>query len=123
MKEVWGASYIVVWCMTTTTDGFRQDNLSVATQDSTGVQFLKQVIDASMRLHQCEYQHRKAIFKERHPKLHTKTIRSWLPDLWENKNKGKKGEEDQEEQQELEEVDDEADSDEADWSTDDDESY
>ena len=51
-QEVWGASYIVVWCMATTTDGFHQDNLSVATQDSIGVQFLKQVIDASMKLHQ-----------------------------------------------------------------------
>ena len=50
-KEMWGASYLVVWCMATTTEGFRQDNLSVATQDSIGVQFLKQVLDASMRLH------------------------------------------------------------------------
>ena len=87
-----------------------------------GVQFLKQVIDASMRLHQYCYQHCEAVFKERHPDLHTKTIKSWLHDLWENKSKGKKEEGDKEEEQDPEEVDDEAESDEADWSTDDDES-
>ena len=83
--------------MATTTDGVRQDSLSAATQDSVGVQFLTQVVDGSMRLHQYRYQHREAVFKERHPDLHTKTIRSWLPDLLESKNKGKKEEGDEEE--------------------------
>ena len=52
VEETRGASYIVVWCMATTTNAFRAEGLSVATQDSVGVQFLQQVVDASMRLHQ-----------------------------------------------------------------------
>ena len=119
VKEMWGASYIVVWCMATTTDGFRQDNLSVATQDSMGVQFLKQVVDASMRLHKYRYEHREVCFKEQYPNFHS--IKLWLHDLRESKNRGQKGEE-EEEEQEPEVTDDEADSDEADWSKDDDES-
>ena len=121
VKEAWGASHIVVWCMATTTNGFRQDSLSAATQDSMGVQFLRQVIDGSMRLHQYRYQHREAVFKERHPDLHTKTIRSWLHELLESKNKGKKEEVDEEEEPDPEEEEEEADSDEEDWSTDEDE--
>ena len=50
--ETRGASYIVVWCMATTTNAFKTEGLSVATQDSVGVQFLQQVVDAFMRLHQ-----------------------------------------------------------------------
>ena len=41
VEETRGASYIVVWCMATTTDAFRTEGLSVATQDSVGVQFLQ----------------------------------------------------------------------------------
>ena len=40
-KEAWGADFLVVWAMATTTDGFRKDGLSVATPESMGVQFLK----------------------------------------------------------------------------------
>ena len=58
VKEMWGASYSIVWCMATTTDGCRQDGLSVATQDSIGVEFLKRVVDASLQLHKYWYTHR-----------------------------------------------------------------
>ena len=63
VKETRGASYIVVWCMATTTNAFQTEGLSVATQDSVGVQFLQQVVDASMRLHQYRYEHREVAFK------------------------------------------------------------
>ena len=98
--------------MAITTDGFRQENLSVATQDSIGVQFLQQVIDTSIKLHQYRYEHREVIFKDRNPDLRTKTIKSWLHGLWESKNKGTKEEEEEDDDdQDQVEVDDDADSD------------
>ena len=60
--------------MATTTDGFGQENLSVATQDSIGVQFLQQVVNASVKLHKYRYEHREVIFKDRNPHLKNKTI-------------------------------------------------
>lgn len=115
MKETWGAGYLVVWCMATSTDGFRQDKLSVARQDSIGVQFLKRVLDASMRLHKYRYTHREDYFRGRYP--HLPTIKQWLHDLRECKNRGQKGEEEDREHK-PEGADDEADSEEADSSTD-----
>ena len=46
----------------------------MATQDSVGVQFLQQVVDASMRLHQYRYEHREVIFKDQNPHLKHQTI-------------------------------------------------
>ena len=88
-KEMGGASYLVVWYMATTTEGFRQDNLSVATQDSMGVQFLKQLLDASMKLHRYRYEHCENYFRVQH--LGLRAIKQWLHDHWENKNRGNKG--------------------------------
>ena len=111
VKEMWGASYLIVWCMATTTDGFRQDGLSVATQDSIGVEFLKRVVDASMRLHKHRYTHREDSFRRKHPQL--QTAKRWRHGLWECKNRGQKvGEEEGE--REPEEEGSEAEPDEAD---------
>ena len=106
--------------MATTTTGFHQEGLSVATQDSVGVQFLQQVVDASTRIHQYRYEHREVIFKGQNPHLKHQTIKTWLHGLWEGKNRGTKEEAEEEDDQDLVEADEDADSEEADWSTDDD---
>ena len=71
-----------------------------------------------MRLHKYRYTHREDYFRRRYPQL--QTIKQWLHDLWECKNRGQKGGE-EEGEQEPEKEGSEAESDEADWSTDDDE--
>ena len=102
---------MIVWCMATNTDGFRRDGLRVATQDSIGVQFLKRVVDASMRLHKHRYTHREDSFRRKHPQL--QTAKRWRHGLWECKNRGQKvGEEEGE--REPEEEGSEAEPDEAD---------
>ena len=118
--ETRGASYIVVWCMATTTNAFQTEGLSVATQDSVGVQFLQQVVDASMRLHQYRYEHREVIFKGQNPHLKHQTIKTWLHGLWEEKNRGTREEADEDDDPGVAETEDGTDSEEEDWSTDDD---
>ena len=123
VEETHGASYIVVWCMATTTTAFQTEGLSVATQDSVGVQFLQQVVDASMRLHQYRYEHREVAFREQNPHLQHHTLKSWLHGLWEEKNRGTKGGEDKaddDDDMDGEGAEDCSDSEEEDWSTDDD---
>ena len=79
----------MVWAMATTTDGFRKDGLSVATPESMGVQFLKQAVEASVRLHTYRYEHRQEYFRRQYP--HMSSIRQWLHALLEGKRKGKGG--------------------------------
>ena len=79
----------MVWAMATTTDGFRKDGLSVATPESMGVQFLKQAVEASVRLHTYRYEHRQEYFRRQYP--HMSSIRQWLHTLLEGKRKGKGG--------------------------------
>ena len=49
-KKTWGSDFLVVWAMATTTDGFKEDKLSVASQESMGLQFLRRrgCIDAAV---------------------------------------------------------------------------
>ena len=118
VEETRGASYIVVWCMATTTNAFQTEGLSMATQDSVGVQFLQQVVDASMRLHQYRYEHREVIFNDQNPRLKHHTIKTWLHGLWEEKNRGTKEEADEDDDLGEAGAEDGTDSEEEDWSTD-----
>ena len=88
-KEAWGADFLVVWAMATTTDGFRKDGLSVATPESMGVQFLQRAVEASVRLHAYRYEHRQEYFRRQYP--HMSSIQQWLHTLLEGKRKGKGG--------------------------------
>ena len=117
-KETWGADFLVVWAMATSTDGLRTDKLSVATAESMGVQFLIQAGDAYMRLHSYRYTDRQEFFHRQYP--HMSTIRQWLHTLLESKRKGKGEEEnDDEEGQEGDARKEEPEG--AGWTTDEDE--
>ena len=85
-KEAWEADYLVVWAMATATDGFGDDKLSIATQDSMGVQFLRRAEDASIQLHLYRCRYREERFKESYPQL--SSIRQWLRALLETKASG-----------------------------------
>ena len=75
--------------MAASTDGFREDNLSVASSESMGVQFLGRAVDASMKLHLYRYTHREVYFQRQYPRL--ATIRQWLHALLETKRRGGRG--------------------------------
>ena len=85
-KETWGSDYLVVWAMATTTDGFKEDKLSVASQQSMGVQFLRQAVDASMQLHSYRYSYTEEYFCRQYPQL--ATIKHWLHALLESRRGG-----------------------------------
>ena len=116
--EAWGADFLVVWAMATTTDGFKKDGLSVATPESMGVQFLKQALEASMRLHKYRNEHRQEFFRRDYP--HMNSIRQWLHALLEGKHKGR-GEEGYDENGEMTGEANEEEPDGAGWTTDEDE--
>ena len=51
-EEMWDARYIVVWSMATKTRGFKEDGLSTVKDSSLEVQYLKEVIMASIKMHE-----------------------------------------------------------------------
>jgi hypothetical protein len=108
----------VVWAMATTTDGFQKDGLSVAMPESMGVQFLKQAVEASMRLHKYRNEHRQEFFRRHYP--HMSSIRQWLHALLEGKRKGG-GEEGYNEDEDMTGEANEEEPDGAGWTTDEDE--
>ena len=99
-------------------DGFRRDGLSVATPESMGVQFLKQAVGASMRLHKYRNEHRQEFFRRHYP--HMNSVRQWLHALLENKRKGRR-EEGYDEDEEITGEANEEEPDGAGWTTDEDE--
>ena len=70
-KETWGSDFLVVWDLATTTDGFKEDKLSVASPETMGVQFLRRAVDASMQLYSYRYSHREEYFRRPYPQLAT----------------------------------------------------
>ena len=114
----WGSDFLVVWAMATTTDGFKDDKLSVASKDSMGVQFLRQAVDASMRLHSYRYSHREVLFRKQYPQL--ATLRQWLHARLESRRRGDRLD-DENPEAEQQDAASTADSDAAGWSTEEDE--
>ena len=117
-RITWGSDFLVVWAMATTTDGFKDDKLSVASKDSMGVQFLRQAVDASIRLHSYRYSHREVLFRKQYPQL--ATVWQWLHALLESRRRGDRLD-DENPEAEQEDAASAADSDAAGWSTDEDE--
>ena len=85
-KETWGSDFLVVWDLATTTDGFKEDKLSVASPETMGVQFLRRAVDASMQLHSYQYSHREEYFRRQYPQL--ATFRQWIYPLLEGRRRG-----------------------------------
>ena len=50
-RELRSASHVVVWSTATTTEGMKKEKMPAGTQDSVGVRYIKEVIDASMELY------------------------------------------------------------------------
>ena len=104
--------------MATSTDGFKDDKLSVALPESMGVQFLRRAVDASMQLHSYRYSHREEYFRRQYPQL--ATIRQWLHALLESRRRGARMD-DEDPEAEQEDTASAGDSDAAGWTMDEEE--
>uniref|UniRef100_A0A7S1JEM0 Uncharacterized protein n=2 Tax=Eutreptiella gymnastica TaxID=73025 RepID=A0A7S1JEM0_9EUGL len=110
-REVWSATHVVIWSMATATDAIKREKMPMSGQDTLGARFIRQVLDASINLHEYRAKCREEILKAQTGE--DETLKQAMMKALMGKEEGEPevtGEEDSE---------DDLSTDEAGWSTDD----
>ena len=110
-REIWSATHVVIWTMATTTEAIKKEKIPVGGQDAMGVRFIRQVLDASINLHEHRAKCREEILKTQTGE--NQTLKQAMMEALMGR------EEDEPPAAEEEDPEDEVSTDEAGWSTDD----